>query len=100
MSTADGITSDKASSDIWMPLVNASLGYQFNPRLSVMAELSGLSLSNQKQLDANLSMGYRLNKYWDAGIGFGLYDHETESDELKSAIKYNVLMTYVGYSFY
>jgi hypothetical protein len=100
MSTADGVTSDKASSDIWIPLVNASLGYQFNPRLSVMAELSGLSLSDQEQLDANLSMGYRLNKYWDAGIGFGIYDHETETDELKNAIKYNVLMTYVGYSFY
>ena len=100
IATTDNVKSETASSDIWMPLVNASLGYQFNPRLSVVADLTGLSLGDQKQLDANLSLGYRLNKYWDAGIGFGIYDHETESDELKNAIKYNVLMTYVGYSFY
>lgn len=100
IATTDGAKSETARSDVWMPLVNASLGYQFNPRLSVTAELSGLSLGDQKQLDANLSLGYRLNKYWDAGIGFGVYDHETETDELKSAVKYDLLMTYVGYSFY
>ena len=41
-----------------------------------------------------------LNKYWVAGIGVGIYDHETEADELTSAVKYNVPMTYVGYSLY
>jgi len=96
----DGSKYDKATSDIWLPLVNASLGYQFNPQLSLLADLSGVSLGDQKQLDANISLGYRLNKYWDAGIGFGLYDHETESNELKNTVQYNVLMTYVGYSFY
>ena len=100
IATTDETKSETARSDVWIPLVNASLGYQFNPRLSVTADLSGLSLGDQKQLDANLSLGYRLDKYWDAGIGFGIYDHETETDELKNAIKYNVLMTYVGYSFY
>ena len=100
MATTDDTKVDKTTSDIWLPLVNASLGYQFNPRLSVSADLTGLSLGSQKQLDASASLGYRLDKYWDAGIGFGIYDHETESDELKSAVKYNVLMTYIGYSFY
>jgi membrane-associated phospholipid phosphatase len=100
MATTDDTKIDKTTSDIWLPLVNASLGYQFNPRLSVSADLTGLSLGGQKQLDASVSLGYRLDKYWDAGFGFGIYDHETESDELKSAVKYNVLMTYIGYSFY
>lgn len=100
IATTDEAKSETARSDVWIPLFNASLGYQFNPRLSVLADLSGLSLGSQKQLDANVSLGYRLNKYWDAGIGVGIYDHETEADELTSAVKYNVLMTYVGYSFY
>jgi len=100
IATTDEVKSETARSDVWIPLLNASLGYQFNPRLSVLADLTGLSLGSQKQLDANVSLGYRLNKYWDAGIGVGIYDHETEADELTSAVKYNVLMTYVGYSFY
>ncbi len=100
LARTDDTKSDKATSDIWLPLVNASIGYQFNPRWSLLADLSGLSLSDQSQIDANVSVGYRLNKYWDAGIGYGFYDHETETDELKNTIEYNVLMTYVGYSFY
>jgi len=101
LSTTSGeVVSSKATSDIWMPLVNAAVGYQFNPRLSVVATLGGLSLSNQKQLDANISMGYRLDRYWDAGIGYGIYQHDTESSELSSEVDYEVLMTYVGYSFY
>lgn len=100
LETTDGIKSARASSDIWIPLLNASLGYQFNPRLHILADLGGLSLGDQKQLDGSISLGYRLNKYWDAGIGAGIYDHSTESSELRSEIKYNVLMTYIGYSFY
>ena len=101
ISTTSGvITSSEASSDIWLPLVNAAAGYQFNPRLSVVAEVGGLSLSNQKQFDASLSVGYRLDRYWDAGIGYGIYQHDTESSDLSNDVKYNVLMTYVGYSFY
>ena len=36
----------------------------------------------------------------DAGIGFGIYRHDTEADDLSSDVEYNVLMTYIGYSFY
>ena len=69
-------------------------------RLSVVADLGGLSLGDQKLLDASLSVGYRLDRYWDAGIGYGLYQHDTESSGLSNDVKYEVLMTYVGYSFY
>lgn len=100
LATTSGTQSSAASSDIWLPLFNATFGYAFNPRLSVVAELSGLSLSNQEQLDANISVGYRLDKYWDAGIGYGIYQHDTEKGELRSDVKYDVIMTYVGYSFY
>jgi len=51
-------------------------------------------------LDANISIGYRLDKYWDAGIGYGIYQHNTEKDELRTEVEYDVIMTYVGYSFY
>ena len=100
IATSDGIKSDKATGDVWIPLLNATLGYEFNPRLSLIANLGGLSLSDQKQLDASISLGYRLNKYWDAGIGVIMYDHDIETDELKNSIEYDGLMTYVGYSFY
>jgi len=100
LATTSGTKADKVSSDVWIPLVNASLGYQFTPRLSVTADLTGLSLSDQKQLDANISIGYRVNKYWDAGIGYGIYEHETETSELSNKIEYDVVMMYVGYSFY
>ena len=98
--TSGAVVSSKATSDIWLPLVNAAVGYQFNPRLSVVAELGGLSLSDQKQLDATLSLGYRLDRYWDAGIGIGHYRHDIETSDLSNELEYNVLMTYVGYSFY
>ena len=98
--TSGAVVSSKATSDIWLPLVNAAVGYQFNPRLSVVAELGGLSLSDQKQLDATLSVGYRLDRYWDAGIGIGHYRHDIETSDLSNELEYNVLMTYVGYSFY
>ena len=64
------------------------------------SNLTGLSIGDQKQLDANVSVGYRLNRYWDAGTGAGIYDHDIETAELNNRIKYNILMTYVGYSFY
>ena len=92
--------SSQANSEIWLPLINAALGYQFNPRLSVVADLGGLSLGDQKQLDATLSVGYRLDRYWDAGIGYGIYQHDTESSGLSNDVEYEVLMTYAGYSFY
>ena len=93
-------TVEESKSDILIPLVNASLGYQFNPRFSVAAELSGLSLSDQEQLDANISLEYRLSKRWDAGIGYGIYHHDTQSGGMRNKVKYNVVMTYVGFSFY
>ena len=100
LATTSGTKADKATSDVWIPLINAALGYQFTQRVSLTADLTGLSIGDQKQLDANISLGYRVNKYWDTGIGYGIYDHETETSELKNKIKYNVLMLYVGYSFY
>jgi hypothetical protein len=100
LATTSGTATSKATSDTWIPLANAVAGYQFTPRFSVAAEISGLSLNDQEQFDASISLGYRLDRYWDAGIGVGIYDSKTESSELSSEIEYNVLMTYVGYSFY
>ena len=101
LSTTSGTeVSSQANSEIWMPLVNAALGYQFNPRFSVVADLAGLSLDDKELLDASLSVGYRLDRYWDAGIGYGIYQHDTESSGLSNDVEYEVLMTYVGYSFY
>jgi len=73
-------------------------GYEFTPRFSVVTELSGLSLTDQKQLDVSLSLGYRLDKHWDAGIGYGIYRHDTDKGELRSNVEYDVIMTYVDYS--
>lgn len=100
LATTSETQSSEATSDVWMPLANAAFGYEFNPRLSIVAELSGLSLNSQEQLDANISIGYRLDKYWDAGIGYGIYQHDTESSELSNNVEYDIFMTYVGYSFY
>ncbi len=100
MVVSDGTKPEKAKSDILIPLVNASLGYQFNPRFSVAAELSGLSLSDQEQLDANISLMYRINKKWDAGVAYGIYYHDTESGGLRNDVKYNLFMLFVGFSWY
>ena len=100
LDTTAGTKREKAKSDILLPLVNASLGYQFNPRFSVTAELSGFSLSGQEQLDANISLMYRINKKWDAGVGYGIYNHDTESGGLRNEVEYNMLMMFVGFSWY
>ena len=87
------------------PLTLRRIVSSFNFALTSLTDFetfadTAFSVGSQKHLEAYISMGYRLDKYWDAGIGFGIYDHEIESDALRNAIKYNVLMTYVGYSFY
>ena len=76
------------------------LGYQINPRLSLAAELTGFSLSDQKQLDANVHFKYRFNRHWDAGLGYGIYEMKRDTEELKNEVNYDILLTFVGYSFY
>ena len=61
---------------------------------------SVVSLSDQEQLDANVHLAYRFNRHWDAGIGYGIYDTQRDTAELKNDVSYEVLMTFVGYSFY
>ena len=57
-------------------------------------------LSDQDQLDANVHLDYRLNRYWNAGIGYAVYDMKRNTDTLQNGLKYKILMTYVGYSFF
>jgi len=100
LATTDDTQSSEATSRVWLPLVNALVAYDFTPRWSAAAELSGLSLGDDEQLDANISVGYRFDRYWDAGIGYGIYQREAEVEELYNKAEYELLMTYVGYSFY
>ena len=100
LTTDDETKSADVRSDAWLPLINGMIGYQINPRVSVAAELSGYSLSDQEQLDANIHLEYRFNRHWDAGIGYGIYDAKRDTAELKNDIEYDILMTFVGYSFY
>jgi hypothetical protein len=100
LSTQDQTKFAEVSDSEWLPLVNGIVGYQINPRVSVAAELSGLSLSDQELLEANVHLAYRFNRHWDAGIGYGIYDTQRDTAELKNDVSYDVLMTFVGYSFY
>jgi membrane-associated phospholipid phosphatase len=100
LSTQDLAKAAEVKSTEWLPVVNGMIGYQINPRVSVAAELSGLSLSDQEQVDANVHLAYRFNRHWDAGIGYAIYDTKRDTAELKNDVSYDVLMTFVGYSFY
>ena len=100
MTTEDGSKYADVSNTEFIPLVNALIGYEITPRIYVAAELSGLSVSNQEQLDANIHLNYRFNRHWDAGIGYGIYDMKRDSPELNNEVSYDILMTYVGYSFF
>jgi hypothetical protein len=100
LATQDESKGSSVTSSEWLPMINGVIGYQINPRVSVAAELSGLSLSDQKQLDGNVHLAYRFNRHWDAGIGYGIYDGKRDTAELRNDISYDILMTFVGYSFY
>ncbi len=91
---------ETAKSDILIPLVNAILGFQFHPRLLLLAELSGVSISNQEQLDANISLLFRLSQKWDVKVDYGIYKHDTERSGLRNKAEFNLLMCSVGYSWY
>ncbi len=98
--TQDQTKFAEVSDTEWLPLVNGVLGYQINPRVSVAAELLGFSLSDQDLVDANVHLAYRFNRHWDAGIGYGIYDTKRDTSELRNEVSYDVLMTFVGFSFY
>ena len=100
LSTQDGSKAAEIKSTEWLPLINGKVGYQINPRVSVVAELSGLSLSDQKLIDSNVHLGYRFNRHWDVGIGYGFYETKRDTAELRNDVSYDILMTFVGYSFY
>ena len=100
LATSDLSKAAEVKSTEWLPVVNGVAGYQITPRVSVAAELSSLSLSDQELVDANVHLAYRFNRNWDAGIGYGIYDSKRDTAELKNEINYDMLMTFVGYSFY
>lgn len=100
ISTADGVKSQTSKSDVWIPLVNASFGYEFTPKLSVMTRLGGLSISDQKLLDVNVLLVYRGGEYMDISIGYGIYRYDTDKDGLHSNVESDAFMVHVGYSLY
>lgn len=100
LATQDETKSGDVRSEEWLPLINGTVGYQINPRVSVVADLSGFSLSDQEQLDANIHLAYRFNRHWDAGIGYGIYETKRDTSELRNDVSYDILMTFVGYSFF
>lgn len=100
LQTEDNSVNASVDDQVVLPLLHASLGYRISRNLKLITEVNGVSLSDDKLLDANLLIRYELNHYWDAGFGVSMYERNINTSELKNDIRYNSAYFLVGYTFY
>lgn len=91
---------EEVDDQVLLPLLHASMGYRFTRDLTVSVEVNGISLSNDSQLDGNILARYRLNHYWDVGLGVGMYERNIDTSSLKNDLRYNTSFITLGYTFY
>ena len=100
LQTADNSVSASIDDTVLLPLLHASLGYRFTQDLLLFTEVNGISISEDKSLDANLVLRYQLDHFWDVGIGIGMYERDIDTSDLKNDLRYNSAFVTVGYTFY
>jgi len=100
LQTADNSVSATVDDQVILPLLHVSLGYRFTRDLALVAEMNGISRSEDKMLDAGMTLRYRLDHYWDIGVGVGIYERDIATSGLKNDLRYNTAYVAVGYSFY
>lgn len=100
LKTTDNSVSAKLDNSVYLPLLHTSVGYRFTPRIALYAEFNGISLSDDSMRDGNLVLRYKLNRYWDVGIGGGYYERSIKTSELNNDVEYNTGYITVGYTFY
>ena len=100
LQTADNSVNASLDDTVVLPLLHASLGYRFQQDLLLFTEVNGVSLSEDKLLDASLVLRYELDHYWDVGIGIGMYERNIDTADFKNDLRYNTAFISVGYTFY
>ncbi len=101
LQTADGTIQSKVQDFVVLPLLYTSVGY-WVPKSKWRAELdvSGMSLSEDKELDAGIMFHYQFSPNWDAGAGLRTFVREIDTSKLKNKIQYDWFGFSVGYTFF
>ncbi|WP_455199728.1 phosphatase PAP2 family protein [Kaarinaea lacus] len=85
---------------ILLPLLYAGVNYNLNRKWSLYADLYGISISTDKQMDGGLGVTYQFNRHWDASIGYAYYERDIETSTLTNHAQYDILAFNVGYTYY
>jgi len=83
-----------------LPLATLGINYNFNSQWQFSAQARGIDFSDDNYLEADAGVKYRINKDWDAGLYFGIYDRDINTSALRNDIRYELTYLTIGYSFY
>ncbi len=94
------LISSKVDDRVTLPLLHLGFEYQFSRRWSLQADISAISLSDDKQVDGSILVAYEFDQHWDTAFGYSYYDREINTSELYNSASYDILTLVVGYRFY
>jgi membrane-associated phospholipid phosphatase len=92
--------SAKVDDRVWLPMVSAGMDIKISHKWSFIADIAGISLSNDKQIDGSLLFSYQFNPKWDAAFGYNYYERDIETSELTNHAQFDMVSLVTGYSFH
>jgi len=97
LTTEDESVSAEVKEHLFLPLVNASLGFHFTPKLSAAIQAEGMYLSNNASLEAGALVNYRVTERWDFTAGYTYYQRNIDQSDIKNDVVYHA--PYLGVAF-
>ncbi|MFV2058507.1 MAG: phosphatase PAP2 family protein [Thiohalomonadales bacterium] len=91
---------EKIDDKMWLPLLNLGLDYEISRKWSFAADVSAISLSEDKQVDGSLLFSYQFDQHWDGAFGYTFYSRDIETSTLANRARYDILTLVAGYSFF
>lgn len=97
--TADGTVSAKKKDTKLIPIINSYVSYNLSRRLKAYGDIAGITMSDRDLLHSSAGLSYELDRSWDISFGFGIYDREIITDDLKNKLRYDISYITLGYTF-
>lgn len=95
----DRETLHKSSEWLFIPLVNATLGYKFTPEFLISLDSSYGDNGSASITDWTGSLNYQLNDRWSIGAGYNWYERDHEKSEAFKNIEFDNYFIKLGYHF-
>lgn len=68
---------------------NITIGVRLPHNFRITAEATGLSVSDEKVLDAGVRLTYALSRNWEFGVGYRRFEYRQDADKLFNDVKYD-----------